>query len=838
MNRYVSDASRVRLAREIAGESIVLLKNEGALPLRREKPAAFFGKGQFELYIGGSGSGASSNKNAAILVPELKKRGQKLVDSLTSFYEAGFDPGKAERARQEMFKQFSGLVASGAIYEFFGKYTPPEEETAVPDELVAAAAKETDTAVLILGRSSGGEECDRRYEQDYTLLPSEEKLIQQVTSAFAHVILIENTVGAVDLSWAEKYPNIEAILYAVSPGEQGAAALADILVGEISPSGKLTSTIVKDYKDHPASAHFSFNKDDPSSILTYESYGLDKEANGSVGYDMSPVSVYEEGIYAGYRYFDSYGVEPLYPFGFGLSYTSFELSDYAVSVEGENVKVSVKVANTGKYAGKEVVQVYVSAPAGKLDQPYQELKGYGKTSLLAPGEAEVITVTIPAESLASYDEETASYILEPGDYIVRAGVSSRDTHVAGKLHVSETIVAAQYENVLTILPDNKAKLHFLHGEDAKFISYPGEAEEIEKAAVTDLTADNVVRRVACHQEMPELHEVKGATLQDVIDHRVSVYDFVNQLSDDQLAAFCVGYGPGLPFGGGKGTPSTIQGADGKDLTVCDHPAGFPGYVSPAIPEMGIHSAFYKDGPATVGKVSWPTGSAVAMTFNPALAYAFGEAAGAESDSLQIDSWLAPAANIQRALLGGRNFEYFSEDPVVSGITGLQIVLGCEETSRATCCPKHYALNEQETYRRGKLNKNIDAVNSIVEERAAREIYLKPFEMIVRGSHVRTIMSSFNRINGIFAGGSYDLCRKLLRDEWGFRGVVVTDWGDMDIVVDGGDAVHAGNDIVMPGGPPVIAQIQKALAEGRVTRADMIEAVANLMRFVMEAAVSD
>ena len=291
------------------------------------------------------------------------------MDSLTSFYEAGFDPEKAERARQEMFKQFSGLVASGAIYEFFGKYTPPEEETAVPDELVAEAAKETDTAVLILGRSSGGEECDRRYEQDYTLLPSEEKLTQQVTSAFAHVILIENTVGAVDLSWAEKYPNIEAILYAVSPGEQGAAALADILVGEVSPSGKLTSTIVRDYKDHPASAHFSFNKDDPSSILTYESYGLDKEANGSVGYDMSPVSVYEEGIYAGYRYFDSYGVEPLYPFGFGLSYTSFELSDYAVSVEGENVKVSVKVANTGKYAGKEVVQVYVSAPPASSTSP-------------------------------------------------------------------------------------------------------------------------------------------------------------------------------------------------------------------------------------------------------------------------------------------------------------------------------------------------------------------------------------------------------------------------------------------------------------------------------------
>lgn len=200
--------------------------------------------------------------------------------------------------------------------------------------------------------------------------------------------------------------------------------------------------------------------------------------------------------------------------------------------------------------------------------------------------------------------------------------------------------------------------------------------------------------------------------------------------------------------------------------------------------------------------------------------------------MQVDSWLAPAANIQRALLGGRNFEYFSEDPIVSGICGTAIVRGCEENNRATCCPKHFALNEQETYRRGKTIHSIDAVNSIVEERAAREIYLRPFEMIVRGSHVRTFMSSFNRINGTFAGGSYDLCTRLLRGEWGFEGVVVTDWGDMDVVVDGGDAVHAGNDIVMPGGPPIIAQIQKALKEGRCSRADMIEAVVNLMRFVM------
>ncbi len=835
MNRFKTNAARVALAREIAGESMILLKNDGLLPFHKGESVAVFGKGQFELYIGGSGSGASSNKNATQLIPMLKERGLRPVPALEEFYFAGFDPDKAEKARAEMFKKFSGLVASGALYEWFGTYTAPEEETSLPDGLAQKAAEETDTALLILGRSSGGEECDRRYEHDYTLLDSEKALIETVTANFKKVALVINTVGAVDLSWVEQYPNITALLYVPSPGEQGATALADILMGELSPSGKLTSTIVRDYKDHPASAHFSFNKDDPSSILTYESYGLDKEKNGSVGFDMSPVSVYEEGIYAGYRYFDSYGVLPLYPFGFGLSYTSFTIGDFSVSAEGTDVKVSAIVKNTGKFSGKETLEVYVSAPAGKLDQPYQELKGYAKTSLLAPGASETVTVVIPTERLASYDEEKAAYILEPGQYILRAGTSSRDTHVAGKLTVAEELVSAQYENVLSVLPDNKEKLHFLHGENAHFISYPGEAEEIKNAVSIPLTAENIHTLTAKAQTMPQLHEIAHATLKDAKDGRVSLYDFVNQFSDDQLTALCVGYGPGLPFGGGKGSPATLKDENGVDLTTDDHPTGNPGYVNPAISSFGIHSAWYKDGPAGVGGVAWPTGTAVASTFNTDLAYAFGEAAGAESDERLVDSWLAPAANIQRALLGGRNFEYFSEDPIVSGLCGLAIVKGCEENNRATCCPKHFALNEQETYRRGKISKNIDAVNSIVEERAAREIYLKPFEMMIRGSHVRTIMSSFNRINGTFAGGNYDLCRKLLRDEWGFKGVVVTDWGDMDIVVDGGDAVHAGNDVVMPGGPPVIAQIQKALKEGRCTREDMIEAVVNLMRFVMDSA---
>lgn len=811
---------------------MILLKNDGLLPLKPGMTLAVFGKRQVALHIGGSGSGASSAKNASMLVDTLKQVGFSLIPSLEAFYRAQFDPEEEDRKRREIFAKFGDLVASGAIYEWFGTYTAPEEELPVPAEIMDEAVKATDTALLILGRSAGGEECDRHYEGDYELLDCEKQLVESVTSSFNNVVLVVNTVGAVDLSWIADYPAIRSVLYVPSPGEQGATALADIIAGKISPSGKLTSTIVKKYADHPASAHFSFDKAHPENILTYESYGLDAAANGSTGYKLSPVSVYAEGIYAGYRYFDSYSVEPLYPFGFGLSYTTFEISGLDTAMDGKNLVVTAAVTNTGSYTGKEVVQVYMSAPAGKLDQPYQQLKGYTKTSALAPGQSETVKVEIPTWLLASYDESTARYILEAGEYIVRVGNSSRNTHVAGKLVVDKELTAAQYTNILPVLPENREKLSFCHGENAVHISYPGEADEIAAAKAVQLTEESVTMFTQTLRKMPELHSIEHADLKDVREHRVSLYDFVNQMTDDELTAMCVGYGPGLPFGAGRGTPATIQGPDGKDLTTNDHPKGFPGYINPAMERLGIHSAWYKDGPAGIGMVSWPTGTAVASTFNADLAYAFGEAAGAESDEMQVDSWLAPAVNIQRALLGGRNFEYFSEDPVVSGICGTAIVRGCEENSRATCCPKHFALNEQETYRRGKTIHGIDAVNSIVEERTAREIYLRPFEMIVRNSKVRTFMSSFNRINGTFAGGSYDLCTRLLRGEWGFEGVVVTDWGDMDVVVDGGDAVHAGNDVVMPGGPPVIAQIQKALKDGRCTREDMIEAVVNLMRFVM------
>lgn len=303
-----------------------------------------------------------------------------------------------------------------------------------------------------------------------------------------------------------------------------------------------------------------------------------------------------------------------------------------------------------------------------------------------------------------------------------------------------------------------------------------------------------------------------------------------ELSIEELASLCVGYGPGTPFAavGDRSDPATIFDDEGKPITTNSHPTGYPGYVSPAIAEKGIKSIFYKDGPAGIGGVAWPTEMLIACSFDKKLWQMFGDAVGKECEEQQVNVWLAPAVNLHRNPLCGRNFEYFSEDPYLTGVCACEITKGVQNSRPVIVCPKHFAANEQETFRRGNAGRNVDATDSILTERALRELYLKPFEMLVKDAGIACIMTSFNKINGTFAGGSHDLCTNILREEWGFEGAVVTDWGDMDMVVDGADAVAAGNDIVMPGGPPVIRQILKGYEEGRVTREELEQAVRHLL----------
>lgn len=832
-----------KIARKIAEESIVLLKNaDHILPLKEKKEITFFGRTQIGTLYSGNGSGGANIAGCGTILEECEKRGIKPESQLKGFYEYKASAEQVTEEDEFDWTKVSEMVNSGIMYEIFGKYKAPLDEYDVPETLIFQAAEKTDTAIFVIGRNSGGEECDRHLPEDYYLTRSEESLLKDICTHFANVVIVLNVNGLIDLSWVKKYASIKSLLFIGIPGEEGASALAGILTGEINPSGKLAVTIAEHYEDYPSADHFSWDKEHLENILDYESYGLSSEENGSTGFTKSPVTVYWEDIYTGYRYFDTFGKQVLYPFGYGLSYTAFAISDALVKKQNGGILVTADVKNIGEMSGKEVIQIYLSKvyPAEGVERPYQELKGFEKTSDLAPGEKEQVKIWIPWRELAVYDEERAAWVIESGDYLLKMGNSSRDTFVKGLICVEKTILAEQCTNCLNITECNNGKIEFLTQKenDAEMASVLNITEQNK-----DVSGQNII--FVTPEDVHDVQENRKCGKETISKAETTVSERekernLAELSIKELAALCVGYGPGTPFAavGDRSDPSTIFDDEGKPMTTNSHPTGYPGYVSPAIEEKGIKSVFYKDGPAGIGGVAWPTEMLIACSFDKKLWQMFGDAVGKECEEQQVNVWLAPAVNLHRNPLCGRNFEYFSEDPYLTGVCACEITKGVQNSRPVIVCPKHFAANEQETFRRGNAGKNVDAVDSILTERALREQYLKPFEMLVKDAGIACIMTSFNKINGSFSGGSHDLCTHILREEWGFEGAVVTDWGDMDMVVDGADAVAAGNDIVMPGGPPVIRQILKGYEEGRVTREELEQAVRHLLIMIKRIRLAD
>ena len=783
-----------KLSQELAEGSIVLLKNDGGLlPLSPGSKVSVFGRAQIKTVFSGNGSGAV-RCNGKCILNALYDAGINPEPVLSSFYrkEAAKEP--------EDIIDWDTLIKtgnSGFAYEIFGRYHAPFEEYDISKELMAKVRNYSDTALLVIGRSAGGEECDRHLYDDYLLTKSEMQLVKQVCGAFEKVVLILNINGLVDLGFIKEYPAVKSVIFMGIAGEDGSSAIADILVGKISPSGKLAFTIAEHYEDYPSSKDFSFDKNDP---LTYESYGLSAKENGSVGFDKSPVTVYREGIYTGYRYFDTFNVQPLFPFGHGLSYTSFSLEHKKVEKKTALLSVTVRVTNIGKTFGREVIQLYAAPKNPRIEQPAKKLWGFEKTKLLVPKESEEITIELPLRELAVYEEDSAAWIIQKDVYLIELGSSSQNTENIGGIAVKEDILLKKCVNRLGLRECNRGKIRFLRHIPEGFIS-PG--------------FENVLKKEDIGRESTMLSE-----------ECCDFFDF----STEELAALCVGYGPGVPFSAfcKDNLPNTVCGKDGSDLTESDHPTGRLGYVSPAMPKRGIHSISYADGPAGVGETIWPSEMLLACSFDRELWYRFGDMAGKECEEKGIDVWLAPAVNLHRNPLCGRNFEYFSEDPLLTGICAVEIARGLQENHSVLVCPKHFAANEQETYRRGSAKLNYDAADSIMEERVLHEIYLKPFEMLVKNVKIACIMTSFNKINGTFSAGSRDLCTHILREDWGFHGAVVSDWGDMDTVADGADAIKAGNDIVMPGGPPVIKQILNGCESEKLRREDLETAVLHLL----------
>lgn len=784
------EISGAAISREAATQGMVLLKNiNGVLPLKGRGKIALFGNGAARTIRGGTGSGDPFNGG-------LSGGGDQDVDQslryhiniLNAMETEGFEI--VNREQQMAWARCYDLAKREMKDQVMSVFAFPEEP--LTTEKLEEYAKETETAICVISRNSGeGNDRfmkkevsigDKKYEiGDYRLSAVEMDNLKKLRSAFSSLILVLNVPGSISVQDLEA-ACADAILLMGQAGQEGGAAVTDILTGKATPSGKLTATWAKKYEDYPTAGNFlqDFNK-----------------------------AVYTEGIYVGYRYFDTFNVEPGYPFGYGLSYTTFALGNLEASLDEDTLVLGVTVENTGAFAGREVVQVYVSAPVSEMDMPEQELKGFQKTMLLAPGEKEDIKIRIPLRNLASYSENAGGYILSKGDYGVRIGTSSRDTKPVCKIRLEQTALTEQVlvELPLTETLEEKKGLTDRKDEtiwkDVPVLLAVQIPEMLDsRSAYSDEKVVTYATDTSYQPVMPyetvRYVEKKEWKLNDVASGRVSMEEFAAQLDAAQLADLCCGTGWGV-----QDENNPVIGASSESVP------GAAGETTHALESYGVSSIVLADGPGGVritqqfeatdlesGEkrqvyhycTAWPVGTLLAQSFDPEILEQVGCGMAADMQAMRIDLLLGPGMNIQRDPMCGRNFEYFSEDPLISGKMASAMVRGLQSLPGGGCI-KHYAANNQET--------NRNAVDSVIGQRALREIYLEPYKIAIQESQPLSIMSSYNLINGVPTADSYDLCTDLARGEWGFEGLIMTDWN-------GGSStpwksMHAGNDLIMPGG---------------------------------------
>ncbi len=808
------EKEHIAAARKLAPECMVLLKNDGTLPLKGTGKLALYGSGARKTVKGGTGSGDVNVRHFVTVEEGLKNAGFEVT---TGNWLDGYDQVVAE-AKAAFFgalrKEAEALGLKGSQIGFYsmGKACPePEYDLALDGD--------GDTAVYILARNSG-EGADRApVAGDINLTQTEIRDILALNEKYEKFVLVLNVGGLVDLK------PVEAVKSVLLLGQLGSAtgdALADVLLGKGYPSGKLTMTWAP-IKDYASTEGFG----DPND--TY----------------------YKEGIYVGYRYFDTIGYTPDFPFGYGMGYTTFTVEPKDMVADAAKITVTATVTNTGSSAGKEVVQVYYSAPVGKLDKPYQELAGYAKTKELAAGESQDVTVTFDTESMASYCTECASYVMEAGKYYIRVGNCSRNTHIAGAVVLDESKVVEKDKNICgdsgfaDLKPEGTA------------ITYDGEAKEKADAKLIDIKAADLAVREIVYEEVP-MEIPAGAVVKwdEVISGTKTLDEFVAGLTDEQLAYLCIGaYKEAEDLMEVIGNASSnVAGAAGETthqledlgtpvLVMADGPAGLR--LAPTYKQVGgvakatssniggdfmmMFTPEEQQAMASAGAepseeekaaptnyqycVAIPIGTGLAQSWNDGVVKEYGDLVGKEMEMFGIHLWLAPAMNIYRSPLCGRNFEYYSEDPYLSGCMAADITDGVQVHKGCATTIKHYACNNQETNRYFS--------NSNVGERALREIYLKGFEICVKRSQPHFIMTSYNLINGEHACNRKDIQTYTLRDEWGFAGVVMTDWlvtggmgqkGEKWPCASCAGNVKAGNDITMPGIPADKADILKALED--------------------------
>lgn len=748
-------------ARAVSG-GIVMLKNDGALPLKQGGTAAVFGRIQLHYYKSGTGSGGMVNVSKVIGITDgLLDAGYKLDEQLLIAYR--------EWDEQNPFDYGEG----------WGGEPWSQKEMPLTDELVGGAASRADAAIVIIGRTAG-EEMDNKLEKGAFLLSDlEEDMLRRVTSAFDKTVVLLNTGGLIDMSFMDRYP-VSAVMYVWQGGMVGGAGTAAVLTGEVSPSGKLPDTIAYEISDYPSDKFF-----------------------GSGDMDC-----YGEDIYVGYRYFETFAKDRVrFPFGFGMSYTSFDLTASDFKLDGDKVTGSVNVKNTGSTPGREVVQIYCSAPQGKLGKPARVLCGFDKTRALQPGESQTLCFEIPLESVASYDDSgvtghKSAWILEQGGYVFYAGADVRSASEAYSLTLPETVVR-QCKSALGPLTAFKRMVNSSGKPEFEDVPLTGEAFPHDHAKLP--------------AEIPQIGD-RGIRLADVVNGKNTLEEFTAQLTDYDLSCIIRGEGMGSP----KVTAGTA--------------AAFGG-VSDTLTALGIPCACCDDGPSGMRldcgtkAFSLPNGTLLASTFDRPLMTELFTFMGLEMHTNQVDCLLGPGMNIHRHPLNGRNFEYFSEDPYLTGEMASAELAGLHSTG-AEGTIKHFCGNNRETRRH--------FLDSVISERALREIYLRGFEKAVKKGGAKSVMTTYGQVNGVWTAGNYGLVTGILHDDWGFDGFTMTDWwaninrrGKAPDKSDFAAMAMAQNDVYMvtADGAACNDNTLDSLNSGELTRGELQRNAMNILRFL-------
>ncbi len=733
-----SEAIR-RLARQMGAEGVVLLKNEkNTLPLQPDETVSVFGRVQVDTFFVGYGSGG--DVNAAYRVSILE----------------GLRACKGIRLNEELAARYEDWAKANPIDEgFWGHWPMCYEEMPLDEKTAKEAAANSDSAVVILGRAAGEDRENTLTEGSWYLTRAERRMLSAVTAAFERVTVLLNCGSIMDMGWLEDYgERITAVAYIWQNGMETGNSVADVLCGAVSPSGCLCDTVAKRYEDYPSAKHF-----------------------GRKDYNE-----YQEDVFVGYRFFETFAPSRvLFPFGFGLSYTTFETSVTQTRIAGDDCRVWVTVKNTGARPGKHTVQLYLQKPQGVLSQPERMLIAFEKTETLLPGEEEKLCLYCRLSDFASYDDtgmsgHRSAWIFEKGEYNLYVGDNVRDAALCRTFSVRALKVVRQCSQACAPDPAHPFERLVLR-KDADGNNHP----MTERAPVMQTS---LRERILLHlpEDLPCTGDA-GIKLGDVKAGRATLEAFVSQLSFDELEAISRGdYTMNSPLGP-KGNAGAIGG------------------VTQSLRDKGVPAVITTDGPSGIRLSDscslLPNGAALACSFNRPLVRALFAALGEEMASRGSDILLAPGMNIHRNPLCGRNFEYFSEDPCLSGLIAAAYVQGIQ-AGGLSACPKHFACNNQEFNRTHN--------DSRVSERALREIYLKGFELCVREGKPHNIMTSYNKINGVWAHYNYDLCTTVLRREWGYQGCVMTDWWmrkdeshEFPGVTDQGYRVRAGVNVLMPGG---------------------------------------